>query len=760
MASPVDSPGIRRRQVDIDKPLQIIWMKNDDVKNQAETLQQVFSSRSPHKPITSEARKQNHQLLKNQTRKVSLKASIGEVATPSVRNVESSQIGSYESFVRPVSYIHFYEPPYDFDTCNYQLDDQDDDFLELWNETVKNERSLQLNEDQFEEIITLFENLTYQHHRSVRFVQGLAKGPNQDDINNLFNVIDNTKFTRKRTKGMLLKLKQTFLSLQGLSCEVCAPDKQKFYSQDTIFLRCSICDAVCHQSCYYDQRELQSKNSVIFQNNSSGWKCDRCSVEITDFEMEHSIDDDIKGQRECCLCFRNKGLLRCVSDEDKSYGSFAHIVCAQWLEDSVIEPSYDGKVNGIRFLRPHRWNSICKVCNEHGVCIQCNSSHCRNFYHPYCAQQVGCSMDHKSKTFYCSKHTKEQNEKTDHHLKPSPILTDIQFEVLSATVKEKSEEILTKSTLISKTSTSTTKNNIHNSTTTGSTTNNNNNTNTNNNNNNNTIISKKRNKKRKSTINSKKKKTKKSTNYTNNYTSQSSSLYDIIIPKIVFEVMFYYWKCKRNRVQSFLIPQLDRMLEEEQDVLGKSKKGKKHRVDEQESLNRIIQMRKDLEYARILLDRVHKREQLKLEWLEESQKLFEYRFLKMALEAVETDNEEEISSEIEITESPSSPHPLLLETDDEDEIILLDSDSESNTENTKPEPEPKSEPEPEPPLPKPLQKPNLRPKRSTTITIPKKKKKKDIKKKNNSSPKKPILGKRSPRLREKQRARKRRKTQR
>lgn len=592
----MDSPAsIRRRQVDVDKPLQIIWIEKDDPQSQALALEQALP------PLPSHTNKLRHSINgtipepNGKTDFTTLTKSDGplsprggEVATPKIRPLNSTTFFSTEEapqepFKRPHSYIHFSEPPYDFDARSYQMDDQDDDFLILWNESVHGEEDLSLTEDRLEDFFTLFENLSYLHRTAVQDISPsedpvLAGGSRdatfREERRALSQSIEKTVFSKRTTRPALHRLEEELLNLQGLQCDGCNACRGASAVQDEQFLRCAECRVVCHRSCYYegieetpplspssqeDEGTTISLSAVRVQRN---WVCHPCSLAATamdedeDYEPSSPAATSSPTERQCALCLRHGGLLRQDTrarsktstpspEPSTSEPSFTHLICSWWTENIPQEGLEDDKLSLLRSVRPFRWDSECKKCGERGVCIQCTASHCRNLYHPSCAQAAHCYMDPKAGLFYCVKHTREQAEQSDNYLKSSATLSWTQLEALMPIVKQHAQEFYEKGDPV---------------------------------------------------------------------------------PPVLLESVFYYWKCKRMREQSYLISRLNVMVEEEQEVSERRKRGKKHRVDENVSLHRIIQIRKDLEKARILLDMVRKREVLKMEWIEQSRRLVQLRF--------------------------------------------------------------------------------------------------------------------------------------
>ena len=217
----MDSPqtAIRRRQVDVDKPIQVVWMKEGEVSFASELdLSSPIRARAGRSSLPRERLASIHELPS------STKDPLGEVAIPSVRDLSAKQGAPEVPYKRPPSYIHYYDPPYDFEASSYQLDDQDDDFLEIWNDRTSQEPSLKLEERSLEEYMTLFENLSYQQQPNVRDVGESQAAMTREavfreDLRDLSGSIESTPFRKRSTRKALQRLIREFLNLQGLFCE-------------------------------------------------------------------------------------------------------------------------------------------------------------------------------------------------------------------------------------------------------------------------------------------------------------------------------------------------------------------------------------------------------------------------------------------------------------------------------------------------------------------------------------------------------------
>ena len=508
----------RRRQIDVNKPLKIIWMKDDQVENQAEMIQQIMGS---PKPPTKEAKLKNKQILQNQLSKEKKNLpELVEVPTPGTRTLteedteESNEELSEDSssFTRPVSYIHYTEKPYDFDSISYALDDNDDDFLSLWNSSVKTKYVL--TDSLLEEIITLLENEMFQNRNFE--TKGVKKS--KDKTFHLPRSKSNNKFNE-----VFDKIEQ-FEAHYNSTNDVCSICRSK--DNLSILLQCLYCKEKVHSFCYYGE--------LIEETES--WICDWCKFKKSDEARNRPIGE-LANLKQCALCFRSDGLLRSVNDSEKGeYGSFAHTICSNWVSE-LYEDEKTKKLTGFENIEFHRWNSYCKYCRQRGVCIQCSYQHCRALYHPFCAQQGKLHVDLSTKTFYCFKHT---NELLTTEMAVPPFISTQTLQrllLIAPVIKQNVRKAL------------------------------------------------------------------------------GSKLEDV-----VFEVCFFHWAAKRRTRNCFLLDQLNKISEEE---IEKPKKSKKKIGSEKESLDKIIKIRKDLEYVRILLDMIRKREILKRNWLVKSKQINE-----------------------------------------------------------------------------------------------------------------------------------------
>lgn len=100
---------MRPRQIDITKPLPVVWLKTDEVSQQAQALEGLYKSLTVSKRSTEQVKQKNAELVQSQTR-IPLKVCMGEVPIPACRIVDQGKEPD-PPFERGPSYIHFVRSP-------------------------------------------------------------------------------------------------------------------------------------------------------------------------------------------------------------------------------------------------------------------------------------------------------------------------------------------------------------------------------------------------------------------------------------------------------------------------------------------------------------------------------------------------------------------------------------------------------------------------------------------------------------------------
>ncbi len=96
-------------------------------------------------------------------------------------------------------------------------------------------------------------------------------------------------------------------------------------------------------------------------------------------------------------------------------------VCAMWVPDLKVRPGAGAEaVEGVPSLRPERWGIPCTLCgSSKGVVLRCNAGHCTLPFHALCGRNAGYYLamrpgPGKNQTTYrayCAQHSESQRRK-------------------------------------------------------------------------------------------------------------------------------------------------------------------------------------------------------------------------------------------------------------------------------------------------------------------------------------------------------------
>ncbi|CAG8781227.1 29574_t:CDS:10, partial [Gigaspora margarita] len=182
---------------------------------------------------------------------------------------------------------------------------------------------------------------------------------------------------------------------------------------------CAICD----------DGECENCNAIVF--------CDGCNLAV--HQDCYGIPYIPEGQWLCRKCIVSPETpVACISKlrmKDNVYvcGAFkktntnrwAHLLCALWIpEVGLSNPVYMEPIDNIEGIPRGRWKLKCYICEKKmGACIQCQNTHCCTAFHVTCARKAKLCMrmkfpdpnsDANQMKAYCDKHTpRDYREQVD-----------------------------------------------------------------------------------------------------------------------------------------------------------------------------------------------------------------------------------------------------------------------------------------------------------------------------------------------------------
>ncbi|CAG8627733.1 16517_t:CDS:10, partial [Cetraspora pellucida] len=163
---------------------------------------------------------------------------------------------------------------------------------------------------------------------------------------------------------------------------------------------CAICD----------DGECENCNAIVF--------CDGCNLAV--HQDCYGIPYIPEGQWLCRKCI--------VSPETPvktNTNRWAHLLCALWIpEVGLSNPVYMEPIDNIEGIPRGRWRLKCYICEKKmGACIQCQNTHCCTAFHVTCARKARLCMrmkfpdpnsDANQMKAYCDKHTpRDYREQVD-----------------------------------------------------------------------------------------------------------------------------------------------------------------------------------------------------------------------------------------------------------------------------------------------------------------------------------------------------------
>ncbi|KAL6055014.1 Protein Jade-1 [Balamuthia mandrillaris] len=315
--------------------------------------------------------------------------------------------------------------------CEYDLDSEDEVFIQDWNEKHahsgnhplnsamdegddKEEEEEEEEEEEAEErdVITdgpsVRRTTSAKHGRRHGSSSGSSSGVhrlarlNEDLFERIINALEKEVFKQRQEKGFSSDDSES--DEDDIPCCICNDGD---HSEKNLIVFCDGCDMAVHQACY-----------GVPTLPSGAWYCDKCAIVGK------------KASVTCCLCGGTGGALKPTKrakaeehskkEEGKEHQEgevgdkdWVHVVCALWTPgvtwddpETLHGPNFDG-------IDKRRFNLTCTICREKtGACIQCKHKNCCTSFHPMCGRRHGLFVEIKPGkgdsvlfTAYCRKHS-------------------------------------------------------------------------------------------------------------------------------------------------------------------------------------------------------------------------------------------------------------------------------------------------------------------------------------------------------------------
>lgn len=232
----------------------------------------------------------------------------------------------------------------------YDMDEQDDLYLNFLNRNRLSNQSKLLNHEIFEIIMTVLEIEWF--HLEKKIPQRISKGSqlnicDSKGVRNYYELYgsdDGTEFTSDQP------------------CAICTGTE---CDNSNAIVFCDGCNIAVHQECY----------GVVFIPEGQ-WLCRRCMISKN-------------GKINCLFCPSHTGAFKQIDN-----GAWSHVICGIWIPElSFANLHYMEPIEGIEFIPKSRWRLNCYICRQKmGSCIQCSNKNCFIAYHVTCAKRAGLYM--------------------------------------------------------------------------------------------------------------------------------------------------------------------------------------------------------------------------------------------------------------------------------------------------------------------------------------------------------------------------------
>ncbi|KFA78002.1 hypothetical protein S40288_05252 [Stachybotrys chartarum IBT 40288] len=142
--------------------------------------------------------------------------------------------------------------------------------------------------------------------------------------------------------------------------------------------KCAVCD----------DGDCENTNAIVF--------CDGCNLAV--HQECYGVPFIPEGQwlcRKCQLCGR--GVPTCIfcpntdgAFKQTNSSKWAHLLCSMWIpEVSLGNHTFMEPVMDVEKVPKNRWKLTCYICNQRmGACIQCGNKNCYQAFHVTCARRA------------------------------------------------------------------------------------------------------------------------------------------------------------------------------------------------------------------------------------------------------------------------------------------------------------------------------------------------------------------------------------
>ncbi|CAM6120850.1 unnamed protein product [Calypogeia fissa] len=286
----------------------------------------------------------------------------------------------------------------------YDMDDEDEEWLQACNEILKHSGAGQLlSEDTFEQLMELFEREFYRvcqiNDSSLPVLsrslveKGGASGRRGKrlvmDSSHRYSRLEASKDGARFSSLSQQEIERRFAPQnRSEDCCICNGGEN---SDSNPVRRCQICSINVHESCY----GICATESNDFRHHAENpnWRCRKCEA-VVEGRALPSIS--------CAICCKSGGAMKPTVDPLK----WAHVACALYTNETFfIDTEAMEPVDGLAAVetRVKKQRERCGLCGaREGSCVRCSTRGCRTPFHISCGVSQGASFE--------LRHTKQQVE--------------------------------------------------------------------------------------------------------------------------------------------------------------------------------------------------------------------------------------------------------------------------------------------------------------------------------------------------------------